>query len=419
MALAITDPFNRLPPELRLRVLISSHYKLSTSRIIEASPIMLQQYLAHKKYIVRQVLAAELDAQMIQDAMAITLFRRSQPTRAHFRAWSKSDLPNPLKEIDDHLVGELDKLYRQILLLVEDYITKATASLAPQAYLCLPQVRQPSIEGHIMFKGAKVAPRFDSDKLTFSERKRFFKAFLTYELLRKAGYSIRIPRKLRKRKVSNAEYEAVGCVHSYVCSLYGAMLAQCNDADLSTASAAPPLRTDTFSPIPDAVYFAANPCTPNIRLFTDSYGHDIGASFSTLGLDRLTDFLRYDMAKPEERKTLYKQLKHVWEFEEPSDSDAWDKSSRPLLKSKPKYKNGDESSMYKQLSLHPGEKLRYRVGQQRAWVFFDNDRFYPQESPERPNFPSERSLAEKSFNQTFSINDWFHSLKNARILQRG
>ncbi|RKL07107.1 hypothetical protein BFJ71_g2424 [Fusarium oxysporum] len=313
---------------------------------------MLQQYLAHKKYIVRQVLAAELDAQMIQDAMAITLFRRSQPTRAHFRAWSKSNLPNPLKEIDDHL-------------------------------------------------------------------EKGFKAFPTYELLRKAGYSIRIPRKLRKRKVSNAEYEAVGCVHSYVCSLYGAMLAQCNDADLSTASAAPPLGTDTFSPIPDAVYFAANPCTPNIRLFTDSHGHDIGASFSTLGLDRLTDFLRYDMAKPEERKALYKQLKHVWEFEEPSGSDAWDKSSRPLLKSKPKYKNGDESSMYKQLSLHPGEKLRYRVGQQRAWVFFDNDRFYPQESPERPNFPSERSLAEKSFNQAFSINDWFHSLKNARILQRG
>uniref|UniRef100_A0A0D2YBU8 Uncharacterized protein n=1 Tax=Fusarium oxysporum (strain Fo5176) TaxID=660025 RepID=A0A0D2YBU8_FUSOF len=352
MALAITDPFNRLPPELRLRVLISSHYKLSTSRIIEASPIMLQQYLAHKKYIVRQVLAAELDAQMIQDAMGLPCFE-GHSLRVH------------------------------------------TFELGP----------------------SPTCPILSKKLMT--TWKRFFKAFLTYELLRKAGYSIRIPRKLRKRKVSNAEYEAVGCVHSYVCSLYGAMLAQCNDADLSTASAAPPLRTDTFSPIPDAVYFAANPCTPNIRLFTDSYGHDIGASFSTLGLDRLTDFLRYDMAKPEERKTLYKQLKHVWEFEEPSDSDAWDKSSRPLLKSKPKYKNGDESSMYKQLSLHPGEKLRYRVGQQRAWVFFDNDRFYPQESPERPNFPSERSLAEKSFNQTFSINDWFHSLKNARILQRG
>ncbi|KAF5680504.1 hypothetical protein FCIRC_5822 [Fusarium circinatum] len=379
---------------------------------------MLQQYLPHKKYIMRQVLAAELDTQMIQDAIAIIMFRRLEPTRAHFRAWSKSDLPNPLKEIDCHLVDELDKLYRQILLLVEDYITKATASSTPEEYLCLPQVRQPSTEGHIMFQGSKVAPRFDSDKLTFSERKRFFKAFLTYELLRKSGDSIRIPRKLRKRKVSNAEYEAVGCVHSYICSLYGAMLAQCND-DLSTAPAAPSLRTDTFSPIPDAVYFAANPCTPNIRLFTDYHGHDIGASFSALGLDRLIDFLRYDMAMPEERKALYKQLEHVWEFEEPSGSEAWDKSFWNLLKTKPRYKNGDESPMYRQLSLRPGEKLGYRVGQQRAWVFFDDDRFYSQESPERPNFPSERFLAEKSFSHVFSIYDWFHSLKNARFSQRG
>ncbi|KAF5630502.1 hypothetical protein F52700_7182 [Fusarium sp. NRRL 52700] len=380
---------------------------------------MLQQYLGHKKYIMRQVLAAELDTQMIQDAVAIIVFRKSEPTRAHFRAWSKSKLPNPLKEIDNPLLGELDKLYRQILLLVEDYITKATASLAPEEYLCLPQVRQPSVEGHIMFRGSKVAPRFDSDKLTFSERKRVFKAFLTYELLRKGGHSICIPRKLRKRKVSNAEYEAIGCVHSYVCSLYGAMLAQCNDVDLSTTSTPPSLGIDTFSPIPDAVYFAANPCTPNIRLFTDYHGHDIGASFSALGLDRLTDFLRYNMAMPEERKALYKQLEYVWEFREPFGSETWDKSFRNLLKTKPKYKSGDESSMYRQLSLHPGEKLRYRVGQQRAWVFLDNDRFYPQENPERPNFPSERFLAEQSFNHVFSINDWFHSLKNVRFSQRG
>ncbi|KAF5962424.1 hypothetical protein FBULB1_14187 [Fusarium bulbicola] len=166
---------------------------------------------------------------------------------------------------------------------------------------------------------------------------------------------------------------------SYVCSLYGAMLAQCND-DLSTAPAAPSLRTDTFSPIPDA--------------FTDYHGHDSGASFSALGLDRLIDFLRYDMAMPEERYALYKHLKHAWEFEKPSGSESWDESFWSLLKTKPRYKNGDESPMFRQLSLRPGEKLRYRVGQQRAWVFFDDDRFYPQESPERPNIPICQALGD-------------------------
>lgn len=412
MALAMTDPFSRFPPEIRLRILISGHSELSTSRIIEASPIMLQQYLAHKNYVMRQVLAEELDAQMIQDAVAIILFRRSKPTRAHIRAWSKSELPNPLKDIDDHLVGELDKLYRQVLLLVEDYITKATA---PEEYLCQPQVQRPSIEGHIMFRGSKVAPRFDSDKLRFSERKRFLKAFLTYEVLSKASYSTRLPRKLRRRKVSHAEYEAVGCVHSYVCSLYGAMLVQCNDTHLPTTVTGPLLRNYTFYPIPDAVYFAANPYTPNMRLFTDLHGREIGSVFSALGLDRLTDFLRHDMSIPEERKALYEQLKYIWGTEDHSSSYAWDKSSSYFLKSKSKYQNGDESSMYRQLALHPGDKRRYRVGQQRAWVFFDDDRFYPQESIERPNFPSERFLAEMSFRNFLSIRDWLHSLKNGRF----
>ncbi|EMT62552.1 hypothetical protein FOC4_g10006172 [Fusarium odoratissimum] len=289
---------------------------------------MLQQYLAHKNSILRQVLAAEFDSEMIQDAMAILSF----PSR------------------------------------------------------------------HLMFKGLKVAPRFNSANLTSSERK----SNVTH-----------IPSKLRLRKVSNAEYEAVGCVHSYVCSLYGAMLAQCNNAYLPTALAAPSLRTQLFFPIPDALFFDANVYAPNLRLLSRDLGDDIGAGFSTLGLDRLTNFLRYDMAKPDERKALDKKLKDVWKFGAPSISSTWDMHFMLLLVSKQKYKNGCESSLYNQLSLKPKEKLRYKIGQQRAWVFFDDSRFYPPESTERPTFPSERFLAEQPIKKTF-INDWFDSLRNEK-----
>ncbi|KAF5575384.1 hypothetical protein FPANT_11363 [Fusarium pseudoanthophilum] len=414
-----TDPFSRLPPELRRKVLLATGSKSSILRIIQASPILLQQYLTHKKSILRQVLAVEFDAEMIQDAMAILLFpnrrtcadkhQRKKLSRAHLRAWSKSQLPDPFEGDDDHLMGRLNKLHDQILLLVEDYVTKATASFPPQEYLCLPEIQPLSTEGHLVFKDLKVTPRFSSANLTSSERKRFVKAFLRFDLLCKDCKFVYTPSNLRLRKISNAEFEAIGCVHSYVCSLYGAMLAQCNHADLPFAFANPTSTMRMYFPVPDALFFDANLYAPNQHLLSPDLGDDIGAGFSTLGLDRLIKFLRYDMAKPDKRKALDKKLKDVWNcglYGEP-----WEVYFHNIFATKQKYKNGHESSLYNQLSLEPKEKLRYKLGQERAWVFFNDSRFYPQESAERPTFPSERFLADQPAKKTF-INDWFDNLRD-------
>ncbi|KAF5651592.1 uncharacterized protein FTJAE_72 [Fusarium tjaetaba] len=419
MTYAKTDPFIRLPPELRIQVLISVGCKSSILRIIQASPVLLQQYLAHKKSILRQVLATEFDAEMIQDAMAILLFpnrrtcagkhQRKKLSRAHLRAWSKSRLPDPFKSNDDHLVGRLNKLHDQILLLVEDYITKATASFPPQEYLCLPEIQPLSTEGHLVFKDLKVTPRFSSANLTSSERKRFVKAFLRFDLLCKDSKFSFTPSNLRLRKISNAEFEAIGCVHSYVCSLYGAMLAQCNHADLPAAFATPTSTMGMYFPVPDALFFDANVYAPNLHLLSRDFGDDIGAGFSTLGLDRLIKFLRYNMAKPDKRKALDKKLKDVWNHG--LYGDPWEAYFHNIFATKQKYKNGHESSLYNQLSLEPKEKLRYKLGQERAWVFFNDSRFYPQESAERPTFPSKRFLADQPAKKTF-INDWFDNLRD-------
>ncbi|KAF4972324.1 hypothetical protein FSARC_1103 [Fusarium sarcochroum] len=372
MALAVTDPFNKLSPELRLQVLISTHSKSSISRMIQASPIMLQQYLTHKRYIIRQVIAAEFDEEMIQDAMAIILLpsprgtgvrplrkRRAGPMCEHLLAWSKSQLPDPLKDNDDHLLSQLNKLHSQLLLLIEDYITKSTASFPPREYLCLPQIQRLSTEGRLMFKGVKVTPRFNSANLTSLERKRFVKAFLVYELLCKTSNVHDGPSNLRYREVSNAEYEAVGCVHNYVCSLYGAIFAQCKGACLPSTSSGASLETGLL--FPDTFYVDANAYEPNLGLFGNLHHHDIAASLSTLGLDHLTDFLRYDMAKPDEKEALEVQIQDVWFSEAPYWSFKWAINFMLWLTTKRKYKNGCESAMYKQLSLNPDEKLRYKM----------------------------------------------------------
>lgn len=426
MAVAVTDPFAKLPSELRRQVLLLTDCKSSILRIIQASPIMLQEYLAQKKHIIRQVMAAEFDDQMIQDAMAIILLpiprsthwnklskRQSRPICEHILAWSESQLPDPIKEGNDDLLGQLNKLHSQLLVLVEDYITKATASFPPREYLCLPHVQQPLTEGHLMFRGVKVTPRFNSANLTSLERKRVIKAFLLYELFCKVSNAPHASSLVRQyREVSYVEYEALGCVHNYIRSLYGAMFAQCNDGWLPSTSTGAPLGPGLL--FPDTFYFDANSYSTNIDMFGNIPRYDMGASFSSTGLDYLTIFLGYDLANPDEREALKAQIEYVWGFERPFRSRKWDISFALLLTTKPTY---ESSSMYKQLSLNRDNTLRHKIFQQRAWVFFDNSRFYPQESPERPNFPSESFLMEEPTKE-YSKRAWSYNPKEERGLRR-
>ncbi|KAI1108078.1 hypothetical protein F5Y14DRAFT_457425 [Nemania sp. NC0429] len=148
---------------------------------------MLWQYMAYKEYIDWKLLVteADLDDDMVQDAMAIILFPprdnagllESVPQRHHFDEWSSKRFPNPLKVRplmnvkDKSLVKEIAKLYYRQLVFIEDYVTKATAACPSKDYLCLPH---PS---------------------------------------------------------GVLEREAVFCVEIYLGSLYGALLAQCGDSD--------------------------------------------------------------------------------------------------------------------------------------------------------------------------------------------
>ncbi|WXC57082.1 hypothetical protein SNK03_003006 [Fusarium graminearum] len=422
MAFDGSDPFTKLPPEIRLYVLTSIECTSTISRLIKASPTMLQQYLAFKKHIIRKVIGFDQDE--MQDAMAIILFpgkrirtkRQAAPVRVLLRNWSNRQLPDPIENKDDRLISRLNKLHKRIMLLVEDYITKATAFFPPREYLCLPQGRHSS-EGHLMFKGVKVAPRFNSTNLATFERKRFVKAFLMHELVCKMKNIIDLPVGFRRRKVSNGDIETLNCVHAYYCSLYGAIFAQCSDAQLPSNPTGGSFESELQ--FPDTFYFDTNSHTHKVGLFSfNMFGGDppdYSDGFSRLGLDHLADFLRYDMAQADDREAL-KVLIQDSTFDK--QIYCWKTQLASIFHRTRRAEDSCDSAMYKQLSLDRDSELRYDIGRQRAWAFFDDSRLYPQDTIERPIFPSDSFLKKQSIEKTFT-DDWFRNPVRVRAWRQG
>ncbi|KAI1120676.1 hypothetical protein F5Y10DRAFT_289449 [Nemania abortiva] len=240
------DPFDVLPAELRLEILLFTRSKHSIKQLIQASPTMLYLYMENKQYVDRKMLVteADLDDDMVQDAVAIILFPprisagHSVTHYNHWASWYNRGFPNPLRkktpmnEKDKGLVKEIDKLYHKMLVFVEDYLTKATAACPSREYLCLPHPG-----GQLTFKDRPVCTRLDVTQCNDTERRRFLRAFLRYELVCKFCHSSGIePWRWHRcpltKSLGRSEKEAIACVETYFGSLYKAILAQCGSSDL-------------------------------------------------------------------------------------------------------------------------------------------------------------------------------------------
>ncbi|KAH6991870.1 hypothetical protein EDB82DRAFT_553758 [Fusarium venenatum] len=386
MAISGSDPFTTLPAELRVHILISS-------------------------------------------GSLSTVSRHSKSARQHMMKWLNSQFPDPLTDNDgrltspdclkdngERLASQLIKLHDQMIFYIEDYITKATAYYPSREYLCLPQIHDAHGGRYLMFKGTKVVPQFDSARLTALEKSRFIKAFLMYTLTRKCDSVLYVYPKLRPRKVTKAEEEACFCIASYFRSLYGAIFAQCtDDAWLPSNPSATSLQSGLL--FPDNFYFEPDAYAMDMGFFTSrfsSFRNSFSAKFERLGPDRAADFLRLDMAKEDERKALKARLQDIQANEQPPLR--WD-SYYDLFKSGLNYKNGCESFIFEQLPLNRHDGLAWKVGKQRAWLFFDDRRFYPEETIARPNLPSEAFLNEQPCKQAV-IEGWFNNPGKERALRR-
>ncbi|KAF9769123.1 hypothetical protein IL306_013515 [Fusarium sp. DS 682] len=398
------DPFNGLPVEMQREILLSVLSKESMNSLIRASPTLFQSYIPIKTRITRNILAADLDDEMVQHAVAIIQFplvrgslsAARHPVAKHLTAWHNRQLPNPLQHYDPQLFNRLDKLHSLIFRLIQDYITKATSRFPPRQFLCLPQIDSSTGKGHLIFRGQENVQILRTDSLTDNEKKRFLKAFLLYELNCKTIKRVSSnppPRTIPPRPkiptllVSQSEDDAVRCIHTYVCSLHGAIAAQCGDAWLPN----PP----TDSSLEPGLLFPDNFfLDPNIYIFDLGLGYDdddeLAAEFAKSGLELLVEFLGHDISDPSQKEALLVRIEEFWD----SSARRRGRYHHAILKVSPRINN--EAPMYHELGpkLSPSLALQEKVFEQRAWIFFDNFRMYPLRS-NLSHFPVAQFLLEE------------------------
>ncbi|KAI8714870.1 hypothetical protein NCS52_01207900 [Fusarium sp. LHS14.1] len=393
------DPFNKLPSEFSVQTLISLRSRGSILRFAKASPHMLRQYITSKTYITRTLVTLDFDDQMIQDAMGIILLpppdrrsRYSKVLRRHYICWAENQFPNPFKTRDGDLTDKLYKLQARLLLFIEGYLTKATAIFPPREYLCLPDLSPNGT--HLMFKGETVSPRFNAAQLTDAERKRLLAAFLRYELM---------------------------CVirHQYVRSLYAAMFAQCSNSWLPDIPVGSPYSYSTGLLYPDTLYVNACVYASDMGLPPNEALHQISIEAAGFGL--VAVLLRSSMAGQDGRDHLWSWFKRFFE-----NRRMISRSSITSLH----YGYGDfdtgevrdtpheNSGMYQMLCSRftTNLSLHSDICRQRAWAFFDDDRFYPS-SGAGPHFPDPEEMGEQ-WGSTEDDVEWFSDPKQVRARHR-
>ncbi|KAF5637966.1 hypothetical protein F52700_4669 [Fusarium sp. NRRL 52700] len=223
---------------------------------------MLQHYFESKRYIQRSHLEAELPGTLLQDALAVANYP-PKDRRLHIMKWSEGQLPNPFVHRDLAAIDRLDRIYTQLEIYIEDYITKATSIYPPRAYMCIPSPG--SYVDQLQFRGHPIGiDILKLDSLTDLERNRLFRAFFRYELTSKT-YGEEVSELVTStfQNLSHGEAEALRCVRHYMKDLNGAVFAHHANTQLPNMPVKPGaekanLGPDGGSRFPDNIWFSPN-----------------------------------------------------------------------------------------------------------------------------------------------------------------
>lgn len=190
------DPFSLLPPELRLIILTSMHTYEEAVSATRASPALLHVFRATEGAVIKGYVKYNLPASLLQDALAIIHFPRSQASPeervalvdAHLQNWGAKKLPDPCAHhtLDISTMLELNGLCRKLWLYIKDYLSKATSPYLFQAYRFLPNWSHDRLLGNPVQQqlgATKDLHAFDMESLSSTQRRQILQAFLRYEVI--------------------------------------------------------------------------------------------------------------------------------------------------------------------------------------------------------------------------------------------
>ncbi|KAL2691479.1 hypothetical protein Neosp_001864 [[Neocosmospora] mangrovei] len=361
------DPFFSLPAELRVQILT----QLQTSslyQMIRASPAMLHEFTHSKSYIAGVFISKDFDNELIRDAMAVLNFpdlnTPDYPHEAiehHLELWASKQLSNPLETHDEEAIEDLDRLRIRLRIFMGDYVAKAIARVPFRQYRHLP-TPSPTQAGI-----------FDVDRLTDSERRRFFQAFLRYELLSKIynqtcslGLYWRWNwKKLWEVRGSRTgpywEVEALRCVQNYLESLYEVMIIRCSDAE--TREKRSPFRRqwDGYDTHWNPEYSA---CLSRSQV-------RVASTLAHNGLDLVSSILGV-------ANTGIGGCRRLGSWFKAFNAEVHNRSDHPLLTNF-SISTHEPPGLYKKLLDYSllDSFMNLKLYRQRAWAFFDDDRFMP------------------------------------------
>ncbi|KAM0200530.1 hypothetical protein ACHAPQ_010565 [Fusarium lateritium] len=415
------DPFARLPSLIQTEILVQLETESSITQLVQASPSLRRHFFAYEKSILRRILDCLLEGDtsghLLRDVLGIIYISDARAAIKYQdeELWHTHELPDPICLTD---LQTLFRFFSRIIIMIEDYVTKATSIYLPRDYLGLPDL----VFGKgVHLKGRRLSRttvRFSF--LSPAERYRFLRAFVRHELFCK----IYCPEQwdcdeLDDDQDLSAMYGGsespslidLGSVNEYYDSVYGALSVQCQDSwlpDVSNQSADQTMveyakNGDRAKPMPQehGLLF------PDNMLFdAEGYLEDLdylSATASTyhtrFGLDLLMQLIRFFKGNPNQGRLICKWLgrnplgcgrrqwiyclsealasDQTYPYPDPTDGQVMGESLPGNL--------GTNSKKYKQrgsLSLSLGEWQRLRglqrgILEQRAWGLFDNRRFYP------------------------------------------
>lgn len=195
------DPFQFLPPEIRLEMLLSFDTYQQVSTLSRSSPAIYALWSQHFEliactFVVRAI--PDLD-DLLQDYMALILFpvddkavymprqARIKAVETHLCQWGKGKLPDPVKLRKTQVILDLPNLHYQLQLYIEDFLGKATHDCIRRSYRALPKW------AHVDFSQDFSNQSLEQDgldcsydvstQLTSDQRRCIFRSFLRHELI--------------------------------------------------------------------------------------------------------------------------------------------------------------------------------------------------------------------------------------------